>query len=843
MRRGRSEWALAERIYAALLHLYPRAFRAEYGDEMLRDFREWQGRLEHQGVVGGLQFWGAVLIDLVRSLLHEWLVHLRGLTGRKGRAGGPYAPPYAAAAVAGFVVFALYVVTLAPTVAFWDAGEYITVAHILGIPHPPGNPLFVLLARVWEVLLSPLGLPTAVGSNLFSAALSASAHAFWFLVVDRALASWTEDRLLRRVGAAAAVLLSATAFTVWNQSNVNEKVYTVSFFTTAFVSWLVLRWRGAGRSPRTLLVIGFLIALTATNHLMGVLVAPAILIFVFLVDRRPLLRPRLWLAAVPLVALALSVQFFLPLRAKQRPLVSEGEPVCESAAGAVASIYTWGRVGCEALSAVLQREQYGKPSVLADPRDPRMPRGAALVASQFVNYLQYFDWQWARSIAGSDAIFGGVRPLITVLFLLLGLLGAWTHWRSDRHGAIYLGTLFLTLSAGLVLYLNFKYGYSIATDRFPDAEMHEVRERDYFFLIGFSVWGLWAGIGLAALWREAEEQLRARVEFPRLAAAPVLGLALLPLALNWGWASRADDYTARDWAYNVLMSVEPYGVLVTNGDNDSFPLWYLQKVERIREDVTIVLSPYLNLGWYLKQLRELTKPCPPGADPSDHLTRILCQRPFEPEELPAPLLAMGWGKGVESPEDSIIPLTDEEIDRVAASYYIAPESMTLRAGNIRTTIAAGTALLPADTFAAAILQATLGERPIYFMPGSSHVLKLGLFGHTVRQGVTWKIHNGPDSAGEAEGVVALPRTQLSPIAGAAIDLPLTDTLFWEVFLRRGRILKSDAPWVDAATTSIPMQYVYAHYAAAQAHAIRGQEDATERHVRQAAWWEEAVLGS
>ncbi|NIP81495.1 MAG: hypothetical protein GWM90_20670, partial [Gemmatimonadetes bacterium] len=82
------------------------------------------------------------------------------------------------------------------------------------------------------------------------------------------------------------------------------------------------------------------------------------------------------------------------------------------------------------------------------------------------------------------------------LFVLLGLLGARTHWRSDRRGAALLGVLFLTLSAGLVVYLNFRYGYSIARDRFPAADMHEVRERDYFFLMGFSVWGLWAGLGV-----------------------------------------------------------------------------------------------------------------------------------------------------------------------------------------------------------------------------------------------------------------------------------------------------------------------------------------------------------
>ncbi|HLL85592.1 MAG TPA: DUF2723 domain-containing protein, partial [Longimicrobium sp.] len=78
-------------------------------------------------------------------------------------------PPYLAALAAAAAIFALYGITLGPTTWFWDTSEYIATAHILGIPHPPGNPLFVILARAWEVLLTPFGLSPAVRINLFSA--------------------------------------------------------------------------------------------------------------------------------------------------------------------------------------------------------------------------------------------------------------------------------------------------------------------------------------------------------------------------------------------------------------------------------------------------------------------------------------------------------------------------------------------------------------------------------------------------------------------------------------------------------------------------------------------------
>lgn len=88
-------------------------------------------------------------------------------------------PPYALALAAAAAVFALYAFTLGPTTWFWDTSEYIATAHMMGVPHPPGNPLFVLLARAWELLLAPTGLAPAVRINLFSAFMSAGTAFFW----------------------------------------------------------------------------------------------------------------------------------------------------------------------------------------------------------------------------------------------------------------------------------------------------------------------------------------------------------------------------------------------------------------------------------------------------------------------------------------------------------------------------------------------------------------------------------------------------------------------------------------------------------------------------------------
>ncbi|HEX9108705.1 MAG TPA: hypothetical protein VF832_15780, partial [Longimicrobiales bacterium] len=528
---------------------------------------------------------------------------------------------------------------------------------------------------------------------------------------------------------------------------------------------------------------------------------------------------------------------------------------CDSAAAAVASTLTWGHAGCASLSSVLKREQYGKPPLTLDPTlYPResLPRGPELFASQLVNFAQYFDWQWGRSVAGREPVFGGARPLITLVVLLLGFLGLVGVWRRDRAAGLLLASLFLTLSLGLVVYLNFKYGFSLENARFPDWDMHEVRERDYFFLLGFSLWGVLAGIGLAAAWLKASAAAAGWLGAPgkaagdvawkptparlaRLATAALFALALVPTALNWRWASRSQDWTARDWAYNVLMSVRPYGVLVTNGDNDSFPLWYAQNVEGIRTDVTVVLVPYLETPWYVKQLRDLTRPCPTGVESDRSPTRIVCQRPFHPEQLPPALAGAGMTTPARPPEDSIVPLSDAEIDRIAASAFIAPRALEFHAGALLGTIAAGTRLLPSDTFVATIVRSSIGERPIHFMTPSPVVARLGLERYTVRQGLTWKLSDVASAAARGHRIVVVPPAAGATL-GAYVDVTLSDTLADDVWLRRGRVADARAPWTDSANASIPLNYATALLALAQAHAQLGDNALASTRQAQAREW-------
>src|SRR5918911_1400214 len=218
-----------------------------------------------------------------------------------------YQPSYRAAALASALIFILYVLTLAPSTAMWDTSEYIAAAYTLGLPHPPGNPFFVLIGRVFTLL--PIAPTIAARVNVLAAICSALSAGMWFLVTERVLVSWFSRRWQRIVGGVTAAVIGAAAFTVWNQSVVNEKVYTVSLFGLALVSWLTVRWcddPDGPRADRILVLIAYLLGLGYANHMAGMLPLPAVAAAVLRVRPRTILRWQLLLACAGALLLGMT---------------------------------------------------------------------------------------------------------------------------------------------------------------------------------------------------------------------------------------------------------------------------------------------------------------------------------------------------------------------------------------------------------------------------------------------------------------------------------------------------------------------------------------------------------
>jgi hypothetical protein len=275
-----------------------------------------------------------------------------------------------------------------------------------------------------------------------------------------------------------------------------------------------------------------------------------------------------------------------------------------------------------------------------------------------------------------------------------------------------------------------------------------------------------------------------------LLAAPILGLALVPLAGNWRTASRAGETSTLDYAHDLLNSVEPYGILFTLGDNDSFPLWYAQEVEGIRKDVTVALTPYIDTDWYPRQL--IRRPV----------------RPYDAMKGPAIYGGRDWPL----PTRPILDMTLEDADAI-------PEVMTLATpqrfvhGDIALTLPAGY-LFRGDVVMLRTIKDSFPDRPIYFTRGATH--RLDLRPYLLKQGLVSKLVGAPQ----------LSRDTL-PAGGSFLDVKRSAEL-WKSVYRAPEAIARRGDWVDRPSISIPLVYIDSGLQVARALALRGDTAAAGR---------------
>ena len=678
------------------------------------------------------------------------------------------APSYGAAAIVSAVILALYLVTMAPSTAMWDTSEYIAAAYTFGLPHPPGNPFFVILGRVFSIL--PIAGSIAARINVLAAICSAVSAGIWFLIAEHVLRSWFTTRWLRLAGATLAAVVGATAFTVWNQSVVNEKVYTVSLIGIALVSWLMVRWSANptdSRADTRLVLAAYLCGLGYANHMAGML--PAVAIAIAVVVRRPLTLVRWRLLVTCAVALVIGLTPFAtqPIRSAYFPSMNEGETTgCRTQIGVSC---TFSKGTYDAFMYNLNRGQYGKPS-LSDRQ--------ASLGEQIGMWWLYFRWQWLRD-ANEQHPFA--QSLLAATFLVLGLVGAWVHFTRDRSTFWYFGTLVFTMTLLLIYYLNFKLGASQSpTTQAP----HEVRDRDYFFLWSFSAWGVWAAFGLTYVWeaiattigRSADGEASSRSWL--VSAPPIAAFALVPLFGNWSAASRAHHHATAKMAADLLNSVEPYGVLITRGDNDTFPLWYAQDVEGIRRDVVVVCTSLLGTDWYARQI---------------------IRRPiydYDAAKGPAIYRDKNWVKPTTPP----LHMTFDEANAIPEAYDIQKpvqfNSHDLHAVIDPKNLEYGM-LLRSDALVLRMIQDSWPERPIYFARSDvGYPRSLGLQNYVLTQGLASKVFMPPTTAAKDTAFVQ---------GDGWLDIARTRAL-WKEFGGPKSII-DEGQWVDRPSASIAGLYI------------------------------------
>ena len=673
-----------------------------------------------------------------------------------------YRPSYLAAAITSLVVFSIYLATLAPSTAMWDTSEYISAAYVLGIPHPPGNPFFVLLGRFFAIL--PLGpLSVAVKINILAALTSAVAAGMWFLITERILVNWLPERWQRITGAALAALIGATEFTVWNQSVVNEKVYTVSLMGLAIISWLTVRWSDDPDGPkadRLLVMIAYLLGLGYANHMMGFLAGPAVVVAVAVRRPQTFLRWKLIVISVGALLLGMSPFLTQPIRAAHFPAINEGEPT------------TW-----NAFLYNFNRGQYGKPALL--------DRQAPYFEGQLGMFWMYFRWQWLRDV---KIQYPALQSILAMVYMLLGLMGGYVHWKRDRKSFWYFGTFMLTLTFVLIYYLNFKYGHSQCTamGNPPDVNC-EVRDRDYFFIVAFSAWGVWSALGLVYIWEgvaslfgsEEVKVGREVVEIPRqkswIYGSWILAFAFVALFTNWKAASRAGQTDTFAFAHDLLDSVEPYGILITAGDNDTFPLWYAQEVEGVRKDVLVLCTSLLNTDWYVRQL--VRRPV----------------YPYDAAKGPAVYRGREWPM----PKGSPLHMTTVQADSIP-EYQEVRSPQLFKKGSIEATIKPQV-LAKADIVVLMMIRDDYPNRPFYFSrtAGGYPQDVLGLGQYLLMQGLARKLLPAPPEPGQDTVLLQ---------GEGFVDVKRTHDLWFGDFLGPAAVIKRGL-WVDNASVGIPYIYI------------------------------------
>ncbi|WP_439556698.1 glycosyltransferase family 117 protein [Dyadobacter sp.] len=179
-----------------------------------------------------------------------------------------------------------------------------------------------------------------------------------------------------------------------------------------------------------------------------------------------------------------------------------------------------------------------------------------------------------------------------MLPILLGIAGFLYMYRRSRKDLLVLGLLFLLTGLALVFYLN--------------SPPSEPRERDYIYVGSFYVFSMWIGVGVLAIASMLERLVRKNAWRSSIAIAAGLSVPVILVTKGWDNHDRSNRYHSVDFARNLLNSCAPNAILFTGGDNDTFPLWYVQEVEGFRTDVRVCVQTFLGIDWYISQLKRKT---------------------------------------------------------------------------------------------------------------------------------------------------------------------------------------------------------------------------------------------
>jgi hypothetical protein len=571
-------------------------------------------------------------------------------------------------ALALFVFFfsaIVYLRTAGPTIALWDCGEYLAASACLGVPHPPGTPLLVPIGRVFYMAL-PFLKDAGFRLHMIAVFGSALTVLFVYLIIIRTLlltlgepdTKWKKISLY--CGGVVGALLCAFSNTFWFCSLEFSEQCNVCLLPNVVTIWLALMWAQSKdeKRDRILLLLTYVALAGVGMHMISGITLPAIFLFVMMVDENKRKDWRLWIVGVCmstfmynlswfivvssistvitllmmlvkgrdqdkwrfcfwfslLAVIGFSNHLYMPIRSSLNPAIDEAHPV------------TW-----QAFTGALDRKQYGSESMVtrsfwrrgALSRQFGVEGNMGYGGFHLTQFFHFSPKDNQKNFFEDNVPLGFLKLLIYLVPTALMLFGWYYLYRRNKNVAVLLILITLLTTIILVWYMNFADGTRAEHQDYLAWAQHgkqgsmptvhrEVRVRDYFFNAGFMFFSMWIGITctclLTYLFTNKNKLLRTTVA--PLAVIAFFVSPALPLTQNYSARDRSMNWMPFDSAYNFLMSCEQNGILVTNGDNDTFPLWAIQEAYGIRKDVRIVNLSLLNTDWYIKQLKDVEPKVP-----------------------------------------------------------------------------------------------------------------------------------------------------------------------------------------------------------------------------------------
>lgn len=696
--------------------------------------------------------------------------------------------------ITGLVVFlfasVVYLMTVQPTMSFWDCGEFLACAFTIGVPHPPGAPLHILVGRIFTMI--PVVGDIGLRMNFLSVFSSSLSVLLLYLLSVRVIRNWRGpekdwfDTIVLTIPSAIGALSLAFADSFWFNA-MEAEVYGFGTLLLTLSIYLLMRWWDKAEEPgadKYLFIVAYIAGLALGIHLLVVqVIFLAGLMFYF---KRYEFNWKSFFIAIGLSALAFFIVY--PFITKKLPSIISGAPevgffvVIAVLLGAIywafkndnrigklaflsiflvivgysTYISAYMRAGVdnlpvdnndpsnmERLLSYLNREQYGEQPLIWPRRysqEPQHERTWKLYSSD-VEFLwkyqinemfnRYLFWQYIGR-AGYNQGDGVDFTKFYGIPFILGMLGLFYHFKRDKKLAFVFLMMFIMLGVITALYQN--------------QQDPQPRERDYFYIGAFFAFSLWIGLGVASILEMIKEFVKTKAYVPVSFAFLAFGIIFVPLNMlrhNYHYQNRAENYFPYDYAYNLLQSCDKDAILITNGDNDTFPLWCLQATYGIRTDVRIVNLSLGQIDWYNLQLKNET---PYGAKKvpmtlSDEQVRQL--RPVEWDERKVLSIEVPKSAYPDSMQNS--GNTPERIS------FKVPASVRFQQGGKTVT-----ALKVNDLLVLDIIKANKWQRPIYFSVTVTEDNYVGLGEYLRMEGMAQRL---------------MPYKVIDPTQGVGIDVP------------------------------------------------------------------------